>query len=112
MVSQAVPVPLAANQMAQQPIQYVLVEEQEAPDYTLALAASAAVCALAVAGVSMRNQSMRASDEAVRACELQYRRRTAAPAMQLAPVNAPMGTAQGAVARERGAPAAVDAPIL
>ena len=45
---------MAANEMAFQPMQYVVMDasEQQAPDYTAAYA-SFAVCALAVAGVSM-----------------------------------------------------------
>ena len=71
--------------MAVQPIPYVFMDqsEKEAPDYTSAFAASFAVCALAVAGVSMSKHVRANREEAVRACELQYRRRVAAPAMQL-----------------------------
>jgi hypothetical protein len=119
MVSQAVPVPmvpLAGNQMALQPVPYVVMDasEKEAPDYTVAFTASFAVCALAIAGVSMSKQSGRANrEQAVRACELHYRRRVAAPLMQLQAVNAPVGTVQatGSVARQRG-PVDVDSSIL
>jgi hypothetical protein len=120
MVSQAVPapmVPMAANQMGFQPMQYVVVDEQEFPDHTVMFAASFALCALAVAGVSMSkhvraNQSV--DEQAVRACELQYRRRVAAPLMQLQQQIAPGATSAGSVAPSggRGSPMGVADPIL
>jgi hypothetical protein len=61
-------VPLAGNEMALQPV-LIPDEREEVPDYTVAYAASFAVCALAVAGVAMRNPTMRSN------------RRTAAPVM-------------------------------
>merc|ERR1719487_1967504 len=88
--------------------------EKDAPDNTAAFVASFAVCALAVAGVSMSKQNARANrEQAVRACAEHYRRRMAAPAMQLQLSDAPVGTAQaaGAVARQRGV-ADVDSSIL
>merc|ERR1719305_116824 len=51
-------------------------------------------------------------EEAVRACELQYRRRVAAPAMQLQQVNAPVGTAQAARSAARGPKIQTDTSIL
>merc|ERR1719359_2734624 len=103
---------MAGNQMAYQQIQYVTMDEQQAPDYTSAFAASFAVCALAVAGVSMSKHVRANREEAVRACELQYRRRVAAPAMQLQQVNAPVGTAQAARSVGRGPSTDVDSAIL
>jgi hypothetical protein len=118
MVSQAIPVPQASPQMASQPIQYVVMDatEKQVPDYTVAFAASFAVCALAVAGVSMSKQTARANrEQAVRACELQYRRRVADPLMQLQQMNTSYDNAQatqsGSVARQRG-PVEVDSSIL
>merc|ERR1719321_829968 len=106
--------------MAYQPVQYVIMDEQEAPDNTMAFeapdntmafAASAAVCALAVAGVSMSKhvRANRSADEqAVRACELQYRSRVAEPLMQLQQATAPVGAVQST----GGAPQGVDSSIL
>jgi hypothetical protein len=107
---------MAANQMGFQPMQYVVVDEPEPTDYTTMFAASFAVCALAVAGVSM-SKHVRANrsvdEEAVRACELQYRRRVAEPLMQLSSVGmAPTQNAQqGFEARQPGRNA-VDSSIL
>merc|ERR1719454_33958 len=71
--------------------------EEDVPDYTVAYAASFAVCALAVAGVSMSKQNVRSN-----------RRVRAAPVMQLREqVSAPMGTAPAM----RGGPE-VDSAIL
>merc|ERR1719163_396509 len=77
MVSQAVPapmVPLTGNEMALQPAPYVAMDlsEEGASDYGV-LYASFAVCALAVAGVSMSKQSVQSN----------RRGRVAAPVMQL-----------------------------
>jgi hypothetical protein len=127
MVSQAVPapmVPMAGNQMAFQPVPYVAnemafqpvvvsdVSEDSASDQSVVYAASFAVCALAVAGVAMRKQNRSVNDQAVRACELHYRRRVSAPAMQLQQVNAPVGTAQAARSAARGPSTDVDSAIL
>jgi hypothetical protein len=114
MVSQGVPapmVPLAGNQMALQPVlmspayeeqvQYVYVDasEEEVQDNTVVYAASFAVCALAVAGVSMSKQNVRSNRTT----------RAAAPVMQLREqVAAPMGTAQPT----RGGMPDVDSTIL
>jgi len=89
MVSQAVPapmVPMAGNQMALQP---VLMYEEEVQDNSVMYAASFAVCALAVAGVSMSKQNARSNRTT----------RAAAPVMQLQGVSAPMGAAQATGAR-------------
>jgi hypothetical protein len=108
------PVPYAGNEMALQPIPYVVTEASETEDYTGVFgAASFAVCALAVAGVTLSQQRLRANrEQAVHACELQYRRRASVPAMQLQQINAPGAVeSTGAVARQRG-PVGVDSSIL
>ena len=81
-------------------VPYVIVDasEEQVQDNTVMYAASFAVCALAVAGVSMSKQNVR-PNRTVRA---------EAPVMQLA--TAPMGTAQSV--RPQGGMPNVDSSIL
>merc|ERR1719352_2231649 len=58
------PVPYVANEMAFQPVAVSDVSEEGASDQSVVYAASFAVCALAVAGVAMGKQSMRANRRA------------------------------------------------
>merc|ERR550514_1783011 len=85
-------VPLTGNEMALQPAPYVVmdVSEEGASDYSVVYA-SLAVCALAVAGVSMSKQSVR-SNRGVRA---------AAPVMQL---REDVGTVSIQAAQSGGSP--------
>merc|ERR1719321_345903 len=98
-------VSLAGNEMALQPAQYVIMDasDEEVPDYTVAYAASFAVCALAVAGVSMNKQNVRSNKKV----------RTAAPMMQLREqVTAPMGMGSVQSVGPRGGMPSSDSTIL
>ena len=65
--------PMAGNEMAFQPVVVTDVSEESVSDNSAMYAASFAVCALAVAGVSMSKQSVRVN----------RRVRAAEPVMQL-----------------------------